>query len=105
GNLSGSATAVPTYRLYRWENEAATPTQVFTGNPLGSGNGRWGDFMDARGSGINTEVLITSEGTQAVILRPTDDTMTGFTATTLNIAGIAAGDVRTVSFYTNNTFF
>lgn len=106
GNLSGSATAIPTYRLYRWATEDAAPAQVFTGNPGGAANGRWGDNFDVRGGGTNTQVLIGSDGILAAILAPTDETLSAFAATTLTVGGISAGNLQKgVAFGSNDTFY
>ncbi len=106
GNLSGGATAYPTYKLYRWADETAAPVAVYVGDPGGGALRRWGDNLDVRGAGTNTQVLIGSDGTLAAILTPIDDSLTNFTATTLSISGIAAtGDLQKgISFGLGNTF-
>jgi hypothetical protein len=107
GNLNTVNTFV-TFNLYRWADETSPQTHVYFGDPRGdatTANGRWGDVISVRGSGVNTEVLIASRGTQAAILRPTDSSMTSFTATTLN-ADVPAGAIAYgLSFGVGNTFY
>ena len=66
GNLSTSA-IFPNYKLYRWDNDApeTIPTLVFEGDPgLSDPDAdnaqRWGDTMDVRGAGQNTQILLGS---------------------------------------------
>jgi hypothetical protein len=78
---SGSSPAV--FKLYRWANSASTtqPVLVYSGEPANQATAvRWGDNMDVRGGGINTEVLIDAyQGTFAALLKPTDSSLTSFT--------------------------
>jgi hypothetical protein len=62
-----------------------------TGADPGSGSGeRWGDTMDVRGSGVNTEILIGSYGgTNAVLFTTTDGS--SFTANLIAITNVPAG--------------
>lgn len=107
GNLNTVSTFV-TFNLYRWADENSPQTLVYSGDPRGgatSANGRWGDTIAIRGSGVNTEVLITSRGTQAAVLRPADASMTTFTATTLD-TDVPSGDLGFgLSFGAGNTFW
>ncbi|MFN7140600.1 MAG: DUF4623 domain-containing protein, partial [Limisphaerales bacterium] len=78
-NLTTSSRTSP-LKIYRWENDSTntTPVLVWSGDP-GSGEGaiRWGDSMDVRGAGANTEIILGS-GTgslnpdQIAIIRPAD---------------------------------
>lgn len=109
GNLSTSGTLVQ-YLLYRWASETNSQTLVYFGDPrngnLASGNSRWGDTLAVRGSGTNTEVLVaTQSGTLAAILRPTDETMATFTATTLTTSVPGGGIGYALAFGPTNTFF
>jgi hypothetical protein len=107
GNLNTVNTLV-TFNLYRWDSESGQQTLVYFGDPRGGdteANGRWGDAMAVRGSGVNTEVLISSRGTQAAILRPTDAGMSTFTATTLNTDVPTGALGYALSFGAGNTFW
>lgn len=106
-NLTTSGTLVE-FILYRWENEAAPQVRVYgPANPGdgSAGNTRWGDTLALRGSGTNTEVLIASRGTQAAILRPTDASMTTFSATTLHTDAPAGALGYGLAFGPGNTFY
>lgn len=102
GNLITSSSS--SYRLYRYTNESSLPIVVYSGFP-GAAGPRWGDTMDVRGSGTNTEILIGSAGTQAAILKPTDENLTNFAAFVIDVSGLSAGAMaKGISFFTNNTF-
>jgi hypothetical protein len=84
---SVSSAAVP-WSLYRWENSGSNtvPTRVFgPAEPSGESSlYRYGDVMDVRGSGIDTEIIIDNQNTTpryTVILRPTDASLTTFVPT------------------------
>jgi hypothetical protein len=105
GNLAliGSGDA---YHLYRWPaaTNTATAVQVFTGDP-GSGSGdRWGDYMDARGSGTGTQILLASKTTRVAFLTTTDGI--NFTSTLITITNVptsfAGGGI---CFGAGNTFW
>ncbi len=59
-NNDTSGTGLPTLKIYRWPNSAPTtrPLLIYSGDPLGGVNARWGDSFDVRGSGMST-VLMT----------------------------------------------
>ena len=59
-NNDTAGTSLPTLKIYRWPNSGAAtrPLLIYSGDPLGGVNARWGDTLDVRGSGMNT-VLIT----------------------------------------------
>jgi hypothetical protein len=61
-NNDTSGTGIPTPKVYRWANSdpGTTPQLVYSGDPLGGVNARWGDALEARGSGLNT-VLLTDD--------------------------------------------
>lgn len=112
GNLSTSTNA-PNYRLYRWANDNAdtVPTLAFEGDPAGSDPAtgrsrtaqRWGDSMDVRGSGPNTQIVIASRASPFVAILTTTDGMT-FTATLIADAGVATGSLG-VAFGEGNTLW
>jgi hypothetical protein len=88
-NAGGGTTAFNTnkyFRVYRWANSDSNtlPVQIFEGDPAAqASNFRWGDNLDARGSGLDTQVLLdnqNSSGRFMTILRPTDGTMSAFSS-------------------------
>jgi hypothetical protein len=106
GNLTaaGSTTA---FKLYRWANDSsnATPAVAFSGDPSPSNNQRWGDTMDVRGAGTNTQVIIGSRsGTNAAILTTADGTT--FVAKSINVASAPAGSFGLgIAFGSGSTFW
>lgn len=109
GNLSTSTTA-PLFKLYRWENESAAPTVAFEGDPAGtkadgtSNNAqRWGDSMDVRGSGLNTQVLIAANAAGFVALLTTANG-TEFTSKLIPASALSTG-ATSVAFGAGNTFW
>ena len=94
-NLSGAPAS--TFRIFRWPSEldvVDAPTTVFdTAAAPPSFQWRIGDYMDARGGGINTELVFVGNGSAAnittnfVIFRPTDATCLTFTNFTITIPG------------------
>ncbi|MGI8602705.1 MAG: immunoglobulin domain-containing protein [Verrucomicrobiales bacterium] len=71
GNLvTSSNTAARNYKLYRWANDqpSTVPTVAFQGDPAGinelDGSSlnpqRWGDSMDVRGGGVDTQIVIAA---------------------------------------------
>ena len=84
---------------------------VFVGDPSNGAatssqpNGRWGDTMVVRGAGMNTEILIGTQGTLAAILRPADESMTWFTATTIATDVSAGALYHGLTFGEGNTFW
>jgi hypothetical protein len=53
-NLTTNATTSP-FKVYRWANEAATPSVAYSGAPLAGA--RLGDSLDVFGSGVNTRLV------------------------------------------------
>jgi hypothetical protein len=102
---SGSSPAV--YKLYRWADSASTtvPSLVYSGEPANQGSAvRWGDNMDVRGGGIDTEVLVDAyQGTFAAILKPVDSSLSSFTSSyfTENTPSTPIG--RSLQFGPTNT--
>ena len=109
GNLSGTSTSIPVYRLYRWADETSMPAPVYVGNPGVDLPQRWGDTLNVRGASTNTQVLIASQGLLAAILMPdatAPDPTNTFAVTRLDVSGISSGDLQKgVAFGTNNTFY
>jgi hypothetical protein len=93
-NLAGAPAS--NFRIYKWPagtDFSTAPTVVFeTGAGL-SFQWRLGDYMDLRGSGANTEIVVVGNGSGAnvttnfVIFRPTDETATVFTNFSITIPG------------------
>ena len=111
GNLSTSA-ANPNYRLYRWADDGfnAYPDLAYEGDPgLSEPDAdnaqRWGDSMDVRGAGKDTQILLASRsGTQVAILT-TEDGET-FESNPITIAGMPAGGIGLgVSFGPGDTLY
>lgn len=106
GNLTTDGSA-SSYRLYRWSSDAPgiASTVAYSGNPSSGNAQRWGDTLDVRGSGTNTQILIGSRaGTNAVVFTTTDGTT--FTPQNINITGATAGDFGLgIAFAEGNTFW
>ncbi len=93
-NLSGSPAS--TFRIYRWPSSTdfVTPVTLVGGTTAGASfQWRAGDYWDLRGSGANTEIVVTGNGggvnitTNFVIFRATDAFATNFTNYTITIPG------------------
>jgi len=85
GNLK---TATDTnFKVYRWANDAATPTVAYDAAP---GVARVGDSFAVLGSGTGTRIVASGSGTSGfVAVDPTAGTGTHVT-----VAGTASGDFR-----------
>jgi len=72
GNMTtaGNTTA---FKLYRWANDSSStvPTVAYAGDPGAGINLRWGDTLDVRGSGTNTQVIIGALKTNRVAVLTT----------------------------------
>ncbi len=70
-NLTTDA-AASSFNIYRWANDApdTLPEAVYIGNP---GGGRWGDNFDARGAGLQTQLLAAQRNGQAAAVFTTSD--------------------------------
>ena len=106
GNLTiaGSTTA---FTLYRWANDnaATVPTVGYTGDPGAGNNQRWGDTIDVRGAGANTQVILgTRSGNILAVLTTTDGT--NFTSHTITVSDAPAGGFGLgIAFGPGNTFW
>ena len=95
-NLSGGAAS--TFHIYRWpsDTDVVTAPTIVASVSGPSFTERVGDYMDLRGSGINTEIVAVGNGsgvaitTNFVIFRPTDSTCTAFTNFSIFIPGSSA---------------
>ena len=74
GNMTTNSTSTP-FHLYRWADEDAVPVRVYAGDLWGwDPENRWGDSMDVRGMGVDTEILLGSfNGSMLTVLRPSGD--------------------------------
>lgn len=111
-----AAAPASNFRLYRWASDTdftTAPTVVFqTGVGL-SFQWRAGDYMDLRGGGIDTEIVVVGNGSGAnittnfLIFRPTDASCTVFTNCSITIpAGLLNVCGGGVSFEgTNNALW
>lgn len=111
-----SAAPASTLRVYRWpaDNDFTTnPAVVFASTPGASFQYRVGDYMDVRGSGIDTEIVITGTTTSGanistnfLILKPTDATLATFTNISISFPGnIARGSAGIAFEGTNNAIY
>jgi hypothetical protein len=104
-NLENQVSA-PDVNIYRWASESSSQTIVWHGHPGTAGDGqRYGDTMDVRGSGTNTMIILGSRGTVAALFRPTDASLSAFTATILTMDGPAGSAGNGVTFGVGNTFY
>jgi hypothetical protein len=109
-DLSSKTTTTGVFNLYRWANESSPQVQIFGSDPSfgdpNSGNNRWGDSMVAAGSGTGTKILITSRGTLAAILTPSDPSGTAPWAEALLQTDVPNGDIGYgLAFGAGNTFW
>lgn len=87
--LNGTTTA---FRLYRWANDnpSTTPTLAFSGDPFPGSAERWGDTLNVRGAGANTQIVIGSRAGTNVVVFTTSDGI-NFSANPIAISGGAGG--------------
>jgi hypothetical protein len=115
GQASSAAAADPNFpfRIYRWENQLAAPTLVFSGDPSGGVGGTqfWGNSFAIRGTGANTQILaLNTTDTSPAVSGPitgavfTTSNETSFTA---NPFAIDAGPTTAIGlvFGEGDTFF
>jgi hypothetical protein len=92
-----------TYNLYRWANSDSNtaPVVIFSGDP-GAGvtdRLRWGDTLDVRGAGANTEIIVdANSATAAAIFKPVDETMNSFAPTTFATSSAGGSIGRSLQF-------
>ncbi|MCX6893084.1 MAG: immunoglobulin domain-containing protein, partial [Verrucomicrobia bacterium] len=104
GNMSYTTPA--DFLLYRWANSApaTSPTLVYSGEPANQTSSlRWGDNLDVRGAGTNTEILVDAyQGTFAAILKPTDSSLGSFTSSFFTESTPSSPIGRSLQFATGN---
>src|SRR5439155_1295318 len=106
GNLTTTGTTT-SFRLYRWADDSAStiPTIAYNGDPGGGNNQRWGDTLDVRGAGTNTQVILGSRSANILAVLTTTDGL-NFTAHTITIADAPAGAFGLgIAFGPVNTFW
>ena len=105
-NMTAAAGTTP-FKIYRWANDNpdTTPTVAYSGNPLPSSTQRWGDTLDVRGAGVNTEIIAASRTGAYVAIFKTGNGTT-FTSTAVNVSGATGGDFGLgVTFGNGNSFW
>jgi uncharacterized lipoprotein YddW (UPF0748 family) len=105
GNLTTASSTSP-FVIYRWANEAATPTVAYSGAPDGGTTARWGDTFSVTGAGTNTRILVSGSGATNTVLFTTTDGAS-FSANILNPtpAGAVAEFSRGLYLVGGNTFY
>lgn len=95
-------------RIYRWPSEVSDdPPALILNQPVPT---RWGDNMDVRGSGTNTQIAVSgSGGTSWALAVPADDTLTNtwLVVTNAQPTGTSSGfATKGIAFAgTNNSVF
>lgn len=105
-NLTTDGTATA-FKLYRWADDdpATVPTLAYTGDPGAGNTQRWGDTLDVRGSGANTQVILASRNGNVVALLTTANGTT-FTPHLITVADAPAGAFGLgLAFGAGNTFW
>lgn len=110
-NLYNSAGS--SFKIYRWSSESDglinPPTVAYTsaGLPVGSTVVRYGDSFDLRGSGTNTQIIVSGSSATHFALFTTTDGLTFTGVEFPSTAGIGANDYgKCLSFDgTNNAFY
>jgi hypothetical protein len=95
GNMTTASSTSP-FVIYRWADENAVPTLVYSGAPDGGATARWGDSFDVRGVGTNTQIIVGGPSAAKAIIFTTVDG-TNFTANPVGPThnsgrGLAFGD-------------
>ena len=104
-NLKASATP---FKIYRWANDDSNtiPTVAFSGDPSpNTPTYRWGDSFDVRGSGTNTQIILSPrQGTNVVLFTTTNGT--NFTPNVINLTDVPDGYMGlNVTFGNGNTIW
>lgn len=110
-NLVTPSGASNPFRIYRWANETygTVPALVYSGDVVGST--RWGDNMEIRGAGNNTQILFGEGGSgvgERIAVFTTSDNGASFAPTTMTVSGhgFAKGASRGgVAFGPDDTFY
>ena len=106
GNLTAAGTTTA-FKLYRWADDspATVPTVAYSGDPGAGASQRWGDTLDVRGGGTNTQVLLASRsGNVAALLTTANGS--AFTSKLITVADAPAGGFGLgLAFGAGNTFW
>lgn len=109
GNLVTGVSESSPFRLYRWADETSAPVRVFSGNPSnGMGGPRWGDSLDARGSGADTEVIVgDTNGVTLAVLRPGTADPAAADSYTADViwTSVVSGHMKNIAFGPNNLVY
>ncbi len=105
-NLATTPSTSP-LKIYRWPSDAPStaPTLAYSGDPIPGNMQRWGDTLDARGSGVGTQIILGSrQGTNAVVFTTANGTT--FTPNIVNVNGALNGAFGLgIAFGGGNTFW
>ncbi len=106
GNLTtaGPSTA---FRLYRWASDepGMVPTVAYSGDPGAGISQRWGDTLDVRGAGSDTQVILASRAGNVVAVLTTADG-TSFSSKLVTVGDAPAGAFGLgLAFGASNTFW
>ena len=106
--VTSTNTTTGALKVYRWADETSAPTVVYSGD-VGLAAARFGDTLDVRGSGLNTQILLgqgsnAAGATNFAVLSTADGNT--FTPQVFNPAGVANGDFRLgIAFGSGNTIY
>ena len=106
GNLTTAGTTTD-FRLYRWSNDSSStlPTLAYSGDPGAGNSQRWGDTMDLRGGGTNTQIIVASRSGNVVAVFTTADGV-NFSPTLITVADAPTGAFGLgLAFGAGNTFW
>jgi uncharacterized lipoprotein YddW (UPF0748 family) len=106
GNLTSAGNTTP-FKLYRWANDSAAtvPAVAYAGDPGAGNSQRWGDTLDVRGAGTNTQVILASRNANLVAILTTANGST-FASKLITVSDAPAGAFGLgLAFGANNTFW
>lgn len=106
GNLTLAGGTMP-FKLYRWVNDSAAtvPTVAYSGDPGAGDSQRWGDTLDVRGAGTNTQIILSSRSGNVVAVLTTANG-TSFTSRLITVADAPTGAFGLgLTFGLGNTFW
>ena len=106
GNLTIAGTTTA-FKLYRWanDNSSTVPTVAYSGDPGAGNSQRWGDTIDVRGAGANTQVIIGARNANLAAFLTTANG-TNFTSQLITVADSPAGAFGLgIAFGAGNTFW